>query len=159
MPKSGVKVIDRDLGWAAIRRNLRQMDNVTTKVGLPAEGAVAGEGEATSMSEVATVGVVHEFGAPARNIPERSWLRSVYDENRNRLQRVKAKETGRVIDGKQDARQAIARVGGWFAAQVKAKIRKGPFAPLEPETIARKGSTKPLIDTGQMIQSITHVET
>jgi hypothetical protein len=158
MPKSGVKVEDNDLGWESIKRNLREMDNVQTKVGLPAEGVPAA-GEMTSMSEVATVGAVHEFGAPANNIPERSWLRSAYDENKRRLDQVKAKETGRVIDGKQNARQAIGRVGEWFAAQVKNKIRKGPFAPNLPATILRKGSTKPLIDTGQMIQSITHVET
>lgn len=151
-----VKIIDR--GWNRLQEELRKADGARTKVGLPAEGDVA-EGPAATMSELATVGAVHEFGAPNKNIPERSWLRTAYDENKTRLDAVKKREYNSIVDGRQTAKQAIGRVGEWFAARVKAKIRRGPFAPLQAATIARKKSKKPLIDTGQMIQSVTHVET
>jgi hypothetical protein len=38
---------------------------------------------------------------------------------------------------------------------VKRKILTGKFAPLKPATIKRKGHSKPLIDTGQLYDSIT----
>ncbi|OCA57864.1 hypothetical protein AA93_07090 [Xylella fastidiosa subsp. pauca 11399] len=42
------------------------------------------------------------------------------------------------------------------AGDVKATIRHADLAPLTPQTIQRKGSSAPLIDTGQMLQSITY---
>jgi hypothetical protein len=42
------------------------------------------------------------------------------------------------------------------AADVQAYMVNGKFAPLKAKTIKRKGSSKPLIDTGQLRQSITY---
>ena len=40
---------------------------------------------------------------------------------------------------------------------VQDKIMTGPFAPLQPRTIARKKSSRPLIDTGQLRQAVSYV--
>ena len=40
---------------------------------------------------------------------------------------------------------------------VQDKIVAGPFAPLQPRTVARKKSSRPLIDTGQLRQSVSYV--
>ena len=53
-------------------------------------------------------------------------------------------------------RQSAARVGNYGANQVKKGIINGKFAPLHPATIARKHSSKPLIDHGDLIGSITY---
>jgi hypothetical protein len=42
-------------------------------------------------------------------------------------------------------------------AAVKNKVVTGPFEPNKPATIARKGSDRPLIDTAQLLNSITYV--
>lgn len=57
--------------------------------------------------------------------------------------------------------QAAARVGNYGASEVKKGIVSGApggqkFAPLSPVTIARKGSSKPLIDKGDLVGSITY---
>ena len=57
--------------------------------------------------------------------------------------------------------QAAARVGNYGASEVKKGIVSGApggqkFAPLSPITIARKGSSKPLIDKGDLVGSITY---
>jgi hypothetical protein len=157
-----VKDIDR--GWREIRRQLKAADGVRTKVGLPAGGEVSSgtrdgsHEEATDMSELASIGAIHEFGAPGAGIPERSWLRSTYDESKNELAYQKNIAYGRMIEGKSTARQAIGRVGEWLTTAVKKKIRDLKIPPNAPQTITRKGSSNPLIDTGQMIQSVQHVE-
>ena len=57
--------------------------------------------------------------------------------------------------------QAAARVGNYGASQVKKGIVSGSpggqtFAPNSPLTIARKGSSSPLIDDGDLVGSITY---
>ena len=52
--------------------------------------------------------------------------------------------------------QAAARVGNYGASQVKRGIVNGNFTPNSPLTIARKGSSKPLIDKGDLVGSITY---
>ena len=57
--------------------------------------------------------------------------------------------------------QAAARVGNYGASEVKKGIRSGApagqkFAPLHPATIAHKGSSKPLIDKGDLLGSVTY---
>ena len=58
-------------------------------------------------------------------------------------------------------KQATARVGNYGASEVKKGIVSGApggqkFAPNSPMTIARKGSSKPLIDKGDLVGSITY---
>lgn len=58
-------------------------------------------------------------------------------------------------------KQAAARVGNYGASEVKKGIVSGApggqkFVPNSPMTIARKGSSKPLIDKGDLVGSITY---
>ena len=58
-------------------------------------------------------------------------------------------------------KQAASRVGNYGASEVKKGIVSGApggqkFAPNSPMTIARKGSSKPLIDKGDLVGSITY---
>jgi len=60
---------------------------------------------------------------------------------------------GRAID------RALLQEAQWFRREVIRGIRSQapggrPFVPLKPATIARKGSSKALIDTGALIRSI-----
>ena len=58
-------------------------------------------------------------------------------------------------------KQAAARVGNYGASEVKKGIVSGApggkkFVPNSAMTIARKGSSKPLIDKGDLVGSITY---
>ncbi|MEY0908199.1 hypothetical protein AB7180_15570, partial [Providencia rettgeri] len=50
----------------------------------------------------------------------------------------------------------FAIVGEKLAGEVKRKIQAGINPPLDPKTVKRKKSSKPLIDTGNLLQSITY---
>jgi len=54
--------------------------------------------------------------------------------------------------------QILRLVGSFLEGKIKEKITHGdPSWPsLKPETVKRKGSSKPLIDTGKLRNSITH---
>jgi phage gpG-like protein len=51
-----------------------RVDNHTAKVGL--------------FGEEALIGAVHEFGAPSRNIPERSFLRSTWNTEESKVEKI-----------------------------------------------------------------------
>lgn len=65
-----------------------------------------------------------------------------------------ASETLKTLD------RSVAKQAAILATNVKKNIRSGgslagkPFRPLDPQTIARKGSSKPLIDTGAGLRSV-----
>jgi phage gpG-like protein len=154
-------IVDKDLGMRGMRAALSGAAGRSfTKVGLPsgAPSAVVPDGPASDMEGVVKIAAVHEFGAPNRNIPERSFIRATYDENLTKLQQIQEVELSKILLGQSKVRESLARMGEWLAAKMKNKIRQHIPPPLSSKTIAAKGSNVPLIDSGQLIQSITHVE-
>ena len=62
----------------------------------------------------------------------------------------------RCLAGKATIRGALAKIGQLAAGDVKRIIAAGGFVENAAETILRKGSSKPLINTGQLRQSVTY---
>jgi hypothetical protein len=87
-------------------------------------------------------------------IPERSFMRSAFDKNVQKYQRACLREAKKALLQRQTPEQAIGRVGEIAKADVIRGIDRGISPPLKPATVRRKGSSKPLIDTGQLKQAI-----
>ena len=88
-------------------------------------------------------------------IPERSYLRAWFDENVDVLQATMERLIGQVVEGKISGRAALETIGGYVATHVQAYMVDLKTPPNAPSTIARKGSSNPLIDTGQLKDAIT----
>jgi hypothetical protein len=119
-------------------------------------GVPAGVSE-TNGTTMATVAAVHEFGSPEHNIPERSFLRGGIRRAAPKLNAVNIDSLRKVLLGKMTIEQAIEKLGVVAAGEVKREFVVGTFAPNKPATIARKGSSRPLIDTGSLRQAVTYV--
>ena len=63
----------------------------------------------------------------------------------------------KILSGSVSARGALDVMGLAVTGMIQEQITDGDYVPLAPATIKRKGSDKPLIDTGHMRQSIRHV--
>jgi hypothetical protein len=85
-------------------------------------------------------------------------MRLAFENNLAPLQELKKARILAVARGVETAETAIKKIGEWFTARTKLTIRDGGFVPLKPQTIKRKKSSRPLIDTAQMLNSIQHVE-
>lgn len=120
------------------------------KVGFP-QGKTEADG-----TPVALIAATHEFGSPERGIPERSFLRSGMRENQEKYVRLNKVNLVRILRGQLTSEQALGQLGEMAKGDVQQKIRSGDFTPLKPSTVDRKGSSKPLIDTGQMVQSVSY---
>ena len=64
----------------------------------------------------------------------------------------------RALSGDNSALANSLNLAGVIAVRaVQDKITTGPFAPLQPRTVRRKGSSKPLMTPGQLRQAVTFV--
>lgn len=101
---------------------------------------------------VAEVGAFHEFGT--RNIPQRSFIRAWFDGAIQENKALVQSQLALVVAGRLPLEQALERVALKCEADVKRRMRNRIPPPLKPETIKRKGSSVPLIDTGQLRAAI-----
>lgn len=139
----------------AMLKAVRDLVKQEVLVGIPSENAGRDEGAPINNAEL---GYLHEYGAPAANIPARPFLVPGVEGAESKFtphlkaaaQAAISGEGGRVAQG-------LGRAGIVAATAVKRKIDEGPFAPLSEATIQRKGSDKPLLDTGQMRNAVTSV--
>lgn len=87
-------------------------------------------------------------------IPERSFLRAWANGHIKQTNLVMKQLVEYVTDGTMDATTALNQLGAYGQAGVKQQILALQSPPLSPATIAKKGSSKPLIDTGSMLGSV-----
>ena len=106
---------------------------------------------------VGDIGSIHEFGAPAANIPQRSFVRAWFDERQDFIASTLRTQFQAVIAGKRPIEQATERVALAFEGDVKQRILSNIPPPLKPATIKRKGSSLALVDTGQLRAAIRAV--
>lgn len=88
-------------------------------------------------------------------IPERSFLRAGHDANADRVIKQTERAVGQVIAGKMTVDDLLDFCGQQMATAIKKYARDLSSPPNSSYTIEKKGSSNPLVDTGQMIESIT----
>lgn len=154
---------------------LRKLAAMQVMVGIP---ATRGPRAGTPITN-ATLGYIHEFGAPSVNIPPRPFLRPGVKNAQTEIAKRLLSAGRAAVDGNEAAMRVQLEAAGMAASNsVKRKITDGPFVPLSPYTIqkrmakiaAAKGKPltaaeraqgfkdiRPLIDTGQLRAAITYV--
>lgn len=102
---------------------------------------------------VAMIAAIQEYGAPRAGIPPRPYFRTMI--------RTKQKEWPPAIAAllkanDYDALRTLQKTGEAIAGQLRQSIVDTNSPPLRPATIARKGFSKPLVDTGMMLGSVDY---
>lgn len=143
-----VKDIDR--GWKKILKNLKKEDKSYSKIGIQSD---AGENEGVLIVEYAAA---NEFGTD--KIPSRPFLRETYDKNLNKISLKVVSIQNDIYEGRKTFEAGLKELGVWYEGIVKEAIKSGNWTANAPTTIEQKGSSKPLIDTGTMRNSIRAVE-
>ncbi|MEO4053378.1 hypothetical protein AAFN87_08050 [Solibacillus sp. CAU 1738] len=135
-----------------IRSNVKALSHLAVEVG------VFGSDDAF----YAMIAGVHEYGITIRKekgsivIPERSFLRSTFDEKQSVWLEFVRKRIPSLVDGQMDARQLLELLGTKMVSDIQKKIKDLDDPPNAPSTIAQKGSSSPLIDTGGLRKRITY---
>jgi len=135
-----VKTKITDHGWNMALRAMTKSPVADLEVGL-----------LDDTSDIAEYGYYNEFGL---GVPERSFIRSTFDENRTKYEAMleKALEQGQ--------RRGVPPTRGFLKLaikmhnDIKRKITKLRSPKNADATVAAKGSSNPLIDTGAMRNAI-----
>ena len=133
-----------------LRRANMQFDIKVGVMGTEASAAHMG-GEDT----VADIATRHEFGI---DVPQRSFIRETVDVKQDEIQKVVEHFEKQMLDPSKDP-QKIANMLGLkiqFLFQERISNNSPPFEDLAPMTIELKGSSKPLVNTGQLKSAITY---
>ena len=104
-------------------------------------------------TSVPMVAAIQEFGAPARKIPPRPFFRNMIADKSPGWGDAIA---GVLVANNYDATRTMEQVGAGIKGQLQQSIVDTNAPALSPATVARKGSAKPLVDTGQMLNSVDY---
>jgi len=144
-----VTVRDEDRGYADLVKTIFAMGSPKVSVGIHEEDGAHDHGGMT----VVDLASIHEFGL---GVPERSFIRAWFDENEDRAKEAMRRLLVSVLEGKNKPEQAVEKFALWVVGEMQARIARGIAPALAESTIASKGSSVPLIDTGQLRSSISY---
>lgn len=111
----------------------------------------------------AALAYIHNFGSPAANIPARPFMEPGIKNVSRQITDLFQRAAEAALEGEPVKVLELLNAAGIVAATgIKAKITSGPFAALAAVTLRlrrKRGrtGTRPLIDTGQLRNSITYV--
>lgn len=150
---------------ASVGKAIEAMRKNRVLVGIPEEkdAREPEPGEKSSPLGNAAIGYIMENGAPEANIPARPFLHPGVDSVRGDISGRFARTAKAALSGQAvDIDRTLNQVGLVAVNAVRAKIQSGPFEPLKPATLAarrRRGrtGTRPLLDTGQLRNSINYI--
>ena len=134
-------------GLEKLDKELKYLQTHAVKVG------VLGNGSANGIS-VQDYAIFNEYGTS--RIPARPFFRlSVGTANaQNEIKEYMKQQVEQIIQGGISAQQAYENLGTFVVQKIKKTIASGNFAALNPQTIKKKGHSKPLIDTHSLYESI-----
>ena len=130
--------------------------NTGCYVGIPQEANAAHEGGVTN----AELLYIHENGSPANNIPPRPVIEIALTEETTKSRiRNQIKSSNRLaLMGNVEAAERELNKAGMIAVNAIVKtFGSDQLEPNAPSTIAKKGSSRPLIDKGSLRGAITYV--
>jgi hypothetical protein len=164
-------VQDIDHGWDKIKNEIKDLKDIVIEVGL------FGNDEKNPKTNIAYRGIIQEYGAIIQVtnkmkgyfaavfhvrksdrpivIPKRPFTAEAFDLNQSKLEKFVADEYDKTITGKQTTEKMIERIGVLHESQIKKSIQSGNWTPNSSMTSTIKGSSKPLIDKGEMLQNVT----
>ena len=88
-------------------------------------------------------------------IPERSFLRTGHDTNADKVMKQTERVLSQVVAGNMSVDDMLDLCGQQFATAIKTYMRDLSTPANHPFTIEQKGSSNPLIDTGNLLECIT----
>ncbi len=145
-----------DQAWRELRLKVKGIGERRVKVGVL--GGTDAKG--ISMPELAAI---HEFGAPAAGIPQRSFIRFTAKNRADDIAKMCERLARGILGEKLEVDHALGLLGAFMVGAIRKSITQRLIKQdLAPATIVRKTKgksgkrgTAALIDTGQLINSLS----
>lgn len=147
---------DTDHGFIEFMKAIKGLDRTTVLVGVQ-------QFSKAQKPDLFTIAMVQEFGSPRQKIPERSFLRGTVTKYKGKYVKYLQRSIERAMDAVLTGGAAACRsvldhslelLGAQAVGDIQQRISSRDFVPNAPSTIAQKGSSTPLVDSGRLRQSI-----
>lgn len=141
---------------AGLKAALAQIKKSQVLVGIPEDKAARKEGQIGN----AALLFIHTNGSPLQHIPARPVIEPAIEAHKPEItQELKEAAAGYLDHNSQAAMRHLRRAGmlGRNAAISWFTDPRNAWAANSPLTVARKGSDRPLLDTGQLRRSLTYI--
>ena len=137
----------RDNGYAALIARLDAAKRLAVSVGVHESEGSASVGALT----VAQIAEINEFGLGP---PARPAITGWAESRRESAPREIRDRMAAALKARVSVAQALDQLAQFYAGEVQTRISGGTPPPNAASTIARKGSSTPLVDTGTFRASI-----
>ena len=128
---------------------LKEIKGLEVRVGFQSGKAMEEDG-----TDICDIAAWNELGT--EHIPSRPFIRNSVDNHSDEINSFLTEKRNDLVNGV-SARQVLNEIGVFQKDLIQAEIDNGSFEPNAEATIKKKGSSKPLIDTGRMRQSVNYV--
>lgn len=155
MSSKSVKIKVKKDNTKELLKRLESMKRMDLLVGVPQSESEREKDEKQDITN-AQLMFIHSEGSPAKNIPPRPVIDMTLKEEKEKINEKFKKALNSVLAGG-NPRVELEKLGIYVVNKIKAKFGSDDLAPLQPATIKAKGSDRPLIDTGQLRDSITYI--
>ena len=140
--------------FVAYEKNLQQFKDSVVKAGILAKDGSENHSEGITVFQI---GMIHEFEKKKKNIPRRSFIRVPIENNIKEITKLIENNHKLVSENAMSAKVALDRIGIKAQNTIKESFRNNDWKANSRATVKRKGSSRPLIDTGQLIGSISFI--
>jgi hypothetical protein len=149
-----VHVRDTDHGYDALVKRVFEFERPRIEVGILEEDGAAPHGGGGDPVTIIEVAVWNEFGT--ENIPARSFIREWFDTHESELRVALKALMISVVRGQRTKEQILELLGQMAVGQIQERISEGIPPENAPATVARKGSSTPLVNTGVLRSSVSY---
>lgn len=111
----------------------------------------AADDDGRPRADLVDIAVWNEFGT--EHIPSRPFMRDSVDKHKAAIEHMLTVQADALLEGA-EAREILSTIGLFQQDLIQTEIEQGSFAQNADSTIKKKGSDKPLIDTGTMKNSV-----
>lgn len=133
-----------------LMKELRELEGLEVRIGYQ-RGILAGDTDDSSRADLVDIAMWNEFGTV--NIPSRPFMRDSVDKHEAAINHMLTAQKDALLHGA-TAREILNTAGLFQQDLIQTEIEQGDFVANAPATVRKKGSDKPLIDTGTMKNSV-----
>lgn len=133
-----------------LMKELRELEGLEVRIGYQ-RGTLSGNPDDSSRADLVDIAMWNEFGTV--NIPSRPFMRDSVDKHEAAINHMLTAQKDALLHGA-TAREILNTAGLFQQDLIQTEIEQGDFVANAPATVRKKGSDKPLIDTGTMKNSV-----
>jgi len=151
-----VKIYDKDYGFQRIDLDVKRLRDRSVKIGIIGGNSRYDNSDESEAVTVVDYAIFNEFGTDT--IPERPFMATTHARYSDQIAKFTDFMVQRMIDGKISDDTLLQNIGLRYQGLIRKTIREAKTwaAPNAERTIAEKGSSSPLIDTGRLIQAVNY---